>query len=87
MPKKPPIDVSTLEICSDAPPEKRINKFKYDDVFLDMKPGQAIKCKTEDVGPIAAALRDFVERHNLKNSVRQSSYYSETEPRGRVWLL
>ena len=50
-----------------------------------MKLGQAIKCTPSEVGPIALALRKFVEVNKLKAKIASTKNYGDGL--GRVWML
>lgn len=79
-------DPSTLVICDDPLPSHRaVYGNKYAPIFKTMKLGQAIKCTPSEVGPIALALRKFVEVNKLKAKIASTKDYGDG--RGRVWML
>ena len=84
-----PINLATLAIVDDELPEGRTQSagHKYDELFGSMKPGQAIKCQSVDVGRISKALRSFIERHQMSNYMVRSVSEYEGSKTGRVWLL
>ena len=81
-------EVSDLVICKDPVPSSRLfTKYKYDPVFSKMKKGEAIRCPGDKADRIAAALRSYIKRHDLKAIVKSTPVYQATEPTGRVWML
>ena len=79
-------DPSTLVICDDPLPTHRaVYGNKYAPIFKTMKLGQAIKCTPSEVGPIALALRKFVEVNKLKAKIASTKDYGDGM--GRVWLI
>lgn len=86
------VDASKLQICDDPLPAKRqqANK-KYEALLAQMKPGQAIKCETREVGSIAGAVRKWIGEDKKRAKtlmVKTCTHYpgAETQP-GRVWML
>lgn len=79
-----------FEISNDTLPEGRtVQGHKYEDLFASMKPGQCIKCPSEDVGRVGNGMRSFIKREGLENvSVRSAKAYpgDKSDQRGRVWL-
>ena len=81
-------EVSDLVICKDPIPSSRVyTKYKYDPIFSKMKKGEALKCPGDRVDSVAAALRSFIKRNNMKAIAKATPFYSEQLPTGRVWLL
>jgi hypothetical protein len=87
--KSTAIDPSTLVVCNDELPAARakVAEHKYDELFNSMKPGQALKCETKDVGRISGAMRDYIDRHKLRDHIVRSTKDYEGTGTGRVWLL
>ena len=78
--------LESLEICDDPLPTHRtLPTGKYDTLLLTLKPGKAIKCKTDDVGKVAAALRKLIDNGKVKGAVRTMANYGDGM--GRVWLV
>lgn len=76
----------TLEICNDQLPAHRARPGnKYEAVLKALKPGQAIKCKPEEVGRVSGAMRKYIETHDLQAVVRTIKDYGDGH--GRVWML
>lgn len=94
MPKKPTtstrrVDPATLEIADDPLPSVRLITNKYWPIFGKMKVGQNIRCRPDEVQPVANALRKFVEMHKIAhkgNPARVISQYNAPDGIGRVWL-
>lgn len=83
-------DVSQVEICDDPLPEVRATPgSKYEPVFERMKVGQAIACRSEDVGKIANGMKKWIDRKGLKDHVIRTTkaYECAGDLKGRVWLL
>jgi hypothetical protein len=95
-PKKPrkitpnvKLDISTLQITDDKPVLTRIPiGNKYAPLFQQLKPGQCVKCKSEDTGKVSTALRNWIMDHLdvTKFSVKCVRSYPE-DGMGRVWLI
>jgi hypothetical protein len=83
------IDPITLSICNDELPAARakVAEHKYDELFDSMTPGQALKCESKDVGRISGAMRDYIERHKLRDHIVRTTKNYEDTGTGRVWLL
>jgi len=81
------VDLSALEIC-DSPLSvaRALPVSKYEDVLRRMKPGQCIKCKPAEVGPVASSLRSFFSRNGIVAKIRTTLRY-ETDGLGRVWWV
>jgi hypothetical protein len=86
------VDPGKLQICDDPLPAKRqqANK-KYEALLAKMKPGQAIRCETREVGSIAGAMRKWISEDKKRARtlmVKTCTHYpgAKTQP-GRVWLL
>ncbi len=84
-----PVDIATLSIVDDELPASRtaFEGYKYDSIFERLKPGQAVKCATEDVSRISGALRHYLERKNISGHMVRSVRAYEGSNTGRVWLL
>ena len=81
-----PTNPDTLQICNDPLPAHRASKGnKYESTLKALKLGQAIKCKTEEVGRVAGAMRKWVEKHQIKANVRTIRDYGDGF--GRVWMM
>lgn len=87
MTKQPikPTDPSTLQICDDPLPAHRYSSKKYDDVLSQMKIGQCLKCKLDEVERISGAVRNFIKEKKLKAKVCSVKDYGDGF--GRVWML
>ncbi len=81
------IDPAALVICDDPLPAGRASPgAKYVPLFVKLKPGQAVKCKPEEVGRVSNAMRKWIDQNNLPYVTRlQARYHSDGA--GRVWLL
>lgn len=59
---------------------------KYESILAKLKPGQAIKCQTAEVGRVTAALRGHIRKKALKHHlVRSTRDYGDGM--ARVWLM
>jgi len=75
-----------LLIVNDKPRSGRVgHEYKYDQTFLAMRPGQAIKCAPNDVSSIASAMRRFVVRTGANVCVKTVPDYGDGM--GRVWMM
>lgn len=85
--KRAELDIDQLQVCDDPLPVARsMPNAKYGPLFAGMKPGQAIKCKPEDVMRVGHALRKWIALNNLPLIMRaQARYHSDGQ--GRVWML
>lgn len=85
--KRADLDPSALVICDDPLPAGRASPgAKYVPLFVKLKPGQAVKCKPEEVGRVSDAMRKWIDQNNLPYVTRlQARYHSDGA--GRVWLL
>ena len=85
--KAQPSNPDTLEICNDPLKDGRAEYgTKYDAILAKLKPGQAIKCQTAEVGRVAGAVRKWIETKNLKHhKVRSTRDYGDGM--ARVWML
>lgn len=81
------LDPSALVICDDPLPVGRASPgAKYVPVFTAMKPGQAIKCKPEEVTRVGHAMRKWIAENKLPYLMRlQARYHADGQ--GRVWLI
>jgi hypothetical protein len=85
-PKGQPLDISTLEICSDPLPSHRASPGrKYDALFDTLKPGDCIKTPEGMADKVGQALRTYIVRKKKVASVKIMSDYGDGK--GRVWLL
>ncbi len=77
----------TFEICSDPIMQKRAPSGVYAKALASMKPGDCIKCSTEDVGKISNAMRDLVAGNKAMAGlcIRETKDYGDGM--GRVWLI
>jgi len=83
------VDPDMLQISDDAYTGVRaVPEGKYSEIFARMKPGQCIKCEPKEAGPLAQALRKWLEvnKQDGQFEVRSIARY-HTDQRGRVWLL
>jgi hypothetical protein len=81
------LDPSALVICDDPLPAGRSSPgAKYVPVFASMKPGQAIKCKPEEVTRVGHAMRKWIAQNKLPFVMRLQARY-HADGLGRVWLL
>jgi hypothetical protein len=82
-----PVNPELLTICDDPLPAHRASLGnKYAPILRQLKPGQAIKCATADVGRVCGALRKWIDEHGPKGaSVRSCRDYGDGL--GRVWLM
>jgi hypothetical protein len=82
-----PTDPATLTICNDPLPAGRASpEPKYNAKFQELKIGQAVKCKPEEVGRIAGALKKWVSEQPGGGMVRSIKHYPK-DGLGRVWWL
>lgn len=81
------IDPAELSICADPIPEHRtVIGSKYDAVFSNLKPGQALKCPPGAApGKLATSLRKFIEKRGMNCDIKTMSDYGDGF--GRVWLI
>lgn len=81
------VDMDALQITDDKPVPTRLPVGnKYEHIFKAIKPGQAIKCRSEDTARVSVALRKWI-LDNLdasKFTVKMVSKYPDGM--GRVWL-
>lgn len=81
------LDPSALVICDDPLPAGRASPgAKYVPVFTAMKPGQAIKCKPEEVTRVGHAMRKWIAENKLPFVMRLQARY-HADGMGRCWLL
>lgn len=87
------VAVGALDIVDDEPPTDATPPGgKYVHLFATMKVGQAIRCEPDDVPRVAAALREWLRRNSLRETLRASEVTHHKAalpgtPAGRVWLL
>ncbi len=85
--KRADLDPSALVICDDPLPAGRASPgAKYVPVFSAMKPGQAIKCKPEEVARVGHAMRKWITKNKLPYIFRLQTRY-HADGMGRCWLL
>lgn len=58
-------DPEGMEIVTAKPRPRQLPPSKYESIFEVLKPGQAIKCKTEHAHAVANAMRSWQKRRNL----------------------
>lgn len=84
-----PSDTSLFSICDDSPVKRVFVPGKYNDLFAQMKPGQALKVPAGDAPRVSAALHKWAKvnrpGHGAKYTARYPGDTSKTP--GRVWLL
>ena len=81
------LDPASLVICDDPLPAGRASPgAKYVPVFSAMKPGQAIKCKPEEVARVGHAMRKWITKNKLPYIFRLQTRY-HADGMGRCWLL
>lgn len=93
-PRKKPVksvkvDPADLRITDDKPVATRVKAGnKYAAIFERMKPGQCIKCRTEETQTVAQAMRKWIleNRDVTKLQVKAVMRYPE-DGMGRVWLM
>lgn len=88
MVKQPPklTDPDTLTICNDPLPVSRASPpHKYEPLFAQLKPGQAVKCTPDEVGRVTSALRKWLTNHKKPGRIRSIKDYGDGM--ARVWLL
>ncbi|MCA0214773.1 MAG: hypothetical protein LCH79_16540 [Proteobacteria bacterium] len=86
---RPRIDLTTLKIEKDVPPPEGRNIIgKYNDYFSQMAPKDAIKCKPDEVSPIANALRKWIKdkKKDGEFTVLSQKNCDDDLSIGRVWL-
>ena len=84
------IDPTELQIASDPMPTARLVTNKYWAIFAALKVGQNIRCKPDDVQPIAQALRKYIDIHGITakgKPVRVISQSAAPDGIGRVWMV
>lgn len=86
------VDPGKLQICDDPIPAKRQQAHrKYDAMLAKMKPGQAIKCDTHEVGCIAGAMRKWISEDKKRARTLMvktcTKYPGDKATPGRVWML
>lgn len=93
-PAKPPkpavtreyIDPDALVVCDDPMPSGRAAPDKYAAVFDQLKLGQCVKCKPDQVSLISGAMRKWAKQRSKPCIVRATARYP-SDGQGRVWLL
>jgi hypothetical protein len=83
------VDLSTIAITDDPIPGQRAKsgEYKYDAIFNNLKPGQAVKCDPSDVGRIGHAMSVWIKRRGLKDHAVRSTRSYPSDGQGRVWLV
>lgn len=85
--KRAELDIDALVVCDDPLPVGRASPgAKYVPLFSGMKPGQAIKCKPEEVYRVGHAMRKWITQNRLPYVMRAQARY-HSDGLGRVWLL
>lgn len=82
-----PVDVDMLEITNDPCTASRSASSKYDELFAQVKPGQAIKCESQHTAKVSTALKNWISRRGLFNLKVASNSHYHKDGKGRVWLL
>jgi hypothetical protein len=59
-------DPVSLEIVSDQPKKRVAPVSKYESIFANLKPGQAIKCEQRHAHAVCNAMRGWQKRRGLK---------------------
>ena len=80
------IDPEALVVCDDPMPSGRAAPDKYAAVFDQLKLGQCVKCKPEQVSLISGAMRKWAKQRGKACIVRMTARYPK-DGQGRVWLL
>ena len=74
-------------ICDDPLPTDRSRPdLKYQALFDHMKPGQCLRCETDQIGAIAGSLRKHFQRKGIKAKVKSMRHYP-SDRMGRVWWV
>lgn len=84
------VDVSALQVTDDKPVITRVKQGnKYQALFDSMKPGQCVKCRTEEVQTVSQAMRKWIfeNRDITKFGVKAVNNYPDDDGMGRVWLV
>ena len=79
------VDVSEIKIETTPIPTKRRFNNKYDALFDQMKMGQNLRCKPEDVECVSQAMRKFIRQTKIEAHV--ISEKQAKDGYGRVWLV
>ena len=88
MTKQPakPTDPDTLVICNDPLPTGRASPgFKYAGLFSGMQVGQCVKCRPNEIGRVAGALKKWLSMKPQGGAVRSIKDYGDGM--GRVWWI
>lgn len=83
-------DPTKMEIVSDPmPPGCGVTAHKYGNLFETLKPGQAIRCHSDDVARVSTSMRKWAKSYHPGCSIRSVKTYPGdlSDKRGRVWLL
>lgn len=88
---RPRVDPTGLTIERNVPlPVARTVRNKYEHLFGQMKPGECIKCKPEEVTPVANAMRKWIDDHKKRGELMVVSQRHISDGKGnyigRVWL-
>lgn len=97
VPKKPrakpvklvKVNPADLQVTDDKPVATRVKQGnKYQALFESMKPGQCVKCRTEETQTVAQAMRKWIleNRDVTKLHVKAVMRYPE-DGLGRVWMM
>lgn len=79
------IDIDSLEISRDPIIKRSAPVSMYHAKFSSMTPGECIKCKPEQVGPIANAMRVWIRKNSPGVSIRSTVRHPK-DGMGRVWF-
>lgn len=80
-------DTTSMQITDDPiTPRTNVGTDKYAPLFVQMKPGQAIKCQPGDAPKVANAMRKWAKENRAGCVVRAVRHYP-ADKLGRVWLL
>lgn len=80
-------EMAGLSICNDPLPQKRLIEGVYEQIFKELKPGNAIKCPKEKVNSIASGLRIYIEKIGKAGVLSVKSVGNYGDGMGRVWML
>ena len=82
------LDPADIQITNDPLPAGRaLPVHKYTATFDALKPGQSIRCSSDNVGRVTNALRKYLEHTARKGQIKSTRRYPDDEGYGRVWLL
>lgn len=82
------LDPAEIQITNDPLPASRaLPVHKYTATFDALKPGQCIRCSTDNVMRVSNALRKYLEHTKRPAQIKSTRRYPDDEGFGRVWLL